>query len=113
MRYLVAIALGAALGLASARFLFVGSALSLIPWALAALALSVWCARVQALGVGAVYGFVLAFVFMVAGYSGSTPLTVRLPFFALLGLIGAVCGLVLAWLGATARYMWFQRAARG
>jgi hypothetical protein len=109
MRYVVAVIAGSALGLIGARYLFVGSALSLIPWAIAGLALGIWCTRVQALGVGAVYGFALAFVFMVTGYSGSSPLPGRLPAFALLGLVGALCGLVLALLGAIGAQLWRRR----
>ena len=113
MRYLMAVVLGAVPGVIGARFLFVGSGLGLIPWALAALALGAWCTRAQALGVGAVDGFAFAFVFMVAGYSGSSPLLGRLPAFALLGLVGAVCGLVLAWLGATVRHLTRRRGVPG
>jgi hypothetical protein len=113
VRYVVAVVLGTALGVIGARFVFIGSALSLIPWALAGLALGAWCTRVQALSVGAAYGFALAFVFMVAGYSGSAPLLGRLPAFALLGLVGAVCGLVLAWLGASVSHLMYRRRMPG
>ena len=102
VKYLVAIAVGVGLGLLGARYLFVGSGLSLIPWTIIGLALGAWCTRREATGVGAVYGFSLAFVFMTAGYTGSESLVGRMPTFALFGLFGAVCGLVLAALGARA-----------
>ena len=100
VRSVVAVLVGVLLGVVGARYLFVGSALSLVPWAVAALALGTWCTPRQALGVGALYGFALAFSFMVAGYTGSSSIIGRLPAFALLGLVGAVSGLVLAWSAA-------------
>lgn len=96
----VAILVGVLLGILGARFLFVGSGLSLIPWTVIGLALGAWCARLEALGVGAAYGFALAFVFMVSGYSGSASLVSRVPAFVALGVVGAVCGLLLAFLGS-------------
>lgn len=100
VKYVVAVLAGASLGLIGARFVFVGSGLSLIPWAIVGLGLGAWCTRRESLGVGAAYGFSLAFVFMVAGYEGRSPLTGRLPAFALLGLVGAVCGMALAMIGS-------------
>ena len=52
------------------------------------------------MAVGALFGFVLAFSFMVSGYSGAEPLMGRLPAFAALGLVGAACGVLLGLLGA-------------
>ena len=102
MKYAVAVVAGALLGVVGSRYLFVGSALSLIPWAIVGLALGAWCGRTESIGVGAAYGFAIAFVFMVSGYQGSAPLLGRLPAFALLGLFGAACGLVLGILGSLA-----------
>jgi NhaP-type Na+/H+ or K+/H+ antiporter len=99
MKLLVSILVGAFFGVIGARFLFVGSWLSLVPWALAGLAIGFWGPRRQAMVNGAVYGFVLSFVFLMAGYSGSASLLSRVPFFAILGLFGAVCGLVLGVVG--------------
>jgi hypothetical protein len=98
-KLLVAIVVGAILGFTSSRFLFVGSWLSLIPWGIAGLALGAWCERREALIDGAVYGFVIAFVFMLSGYSGSASMISRVPFFVIIGVVGAVCGLVLGFLG--------------
>jgi Na+(H+)/acetate symporter ActP len=104
MKLLVAILVGAALGLIGARYVFVGSWLSLIPWASAGLAIGWWAKQLrQAMLNGAVYGFVLSFVFMIAGYTGSAALISRLPFFAILGAFGGVCGLVLGLVGAWVR----------
>ena len=92
--------LGALLGLVGAQVLFVDSGLSLVPWTVAGLLLGLMGrTRVEAAQVGAAYGFCLAFVFMLAGYSGDASLLSRVPFFVLLGLFGAVCGLILAVLG--------------
>jgi len=49
---------------------------------------------------GALYGFVLCFVFTLATYGGAAPAITRVPFFTVLGLVGALCGLLLALLGA-------------
>jgi len=98
-KVLVSILLGSILGIIGSRFLFVGSWLSLIPWSIAGLLLGYWSQKREWLINGACYGFALCFVFMIAGYSGSAPLVSRLPFFAILGVFGGLCGLVLAWLG--------------
>ena len=90
----LAVGLGALLGLLSARVVFVGSALSLLPWGLVGLALGACCRTVaRACLTGAVYGFTLAYVFMVSGYDGAAPLHTRLVPFLVLGLVGAVCGI--------------------
>ena len=103
LKLIVSVVAGAALGVIGSRVLFVGSGLSLIPWAIVGLLLGYWSGRSHAPVNGAAYGFALAFIFMVAGYSGSAPLLSRLPFFALLGLVGAGCGWLLGLLGALAR----------
>jgi hypothetical protein len=104
MKFLVAIALGAGLGILGSRYLFVGSWMSLIVWGVAGLLLGGWCSeRRQAIINGTVFGFVVAFVFMLSGYGGSASLISRVPFFAILGVIGAICGAVLGFLGNSAR----------
>jgi hypothetical protein len=97
---LVAALVGIVLGITGSRYLFVGSALSLIPWGIAGLLFGLWCPNYrEAIAIGALYGFVLAFSFMVSGYQGSAPVLTRLPFFAILGLVGAVCGVGLGVIG--------------
>jgi hypothetical protein len=93
----VATGAGALLGYLGARVVLVGSGLSLIPWALAALVLGA-CARSRptAAVTGAVFGFALAFTFMTTGYDGAAPLRTRLLPFAVLGVVGAACGTTLA-----------------
>jgi hypothetical protein len=103
LKLFVSIIAGAVLGILGSRYLFVGSWLSLIPWALVGLALGYWSWKRVALINGAVYGFVLSFVFMAAGYSGNASLVSRFPFFAVLGLFGAVCGCGLGFIGSLAR----------
>ena len=96
----VAVALGALLGLLAARVVLVGSALSLIPWAVAGLAIgAISAGRPRAAAGGALYGFALAYVFMLAGYDGSAPLHTRLVPFVVFGAVGAMCGAVLAVIG--------------
>lgn len=50
---------------------------------------------------------------MVAGYEGEAPLISRFPFFALLGLVGAVCGIVLGLVGLFVRTRILKRTAQG
>ena len=75
----------------------------LIPWAIIGLIIGfVSSSKKAALINGAVYGFVLSYVFMVHGYTGKDPLSSKLlPFFAF-GIFGAICGLVLALAGRLA-----------
>ncbi len=97
-RLLVAVVIGAVLGLLGPRYQSLGW-YSLIPWGLAGLALGYWSPRTERFVTGALYGFALCFGFMIAGYSGAAPLVTRLPFFALVGVFGAGCGLLLTFLG--------------
>lgn len=103
LQLIAAIIVGAFLGVLGAKYLFVGSWLSLVLWGIVGLALGYWSGKRKALLNGAVFGFVISFVFMAVGYSGVAPFISRIPFFALLGLFGAVCGLVLGWLGSLIR----------
>ena len=90
--------LGLVLGFAATKMLFLGG-WTLVPWAVAAMLIGWLSADARrALVHGALYGFVLSFVFMVADYVGSE-LFAKLPFFALLGILGGACGLAWAWAG--------------
>ena len=73
---------------------------TLVPWGLAAVALGYRANRATAVVAGALYGFVLCFVFTLATYGGAAPAITRVPFFTVLGLVGALCGVLLALLGA-------------
>ena len=98
---LAAISMGAALGFIGARVLFVGSWLSLIPWGVAGVGIGASAADVSTASLtGAVYGFALTMAFMIAGYTGSASLLSRLPFFGLLAVVGALCGLTSSIVGA-------------
>jgi hypothetical protein len=100
----VAVATGVLLGFLGARVVLVGSGLSLVVWAVAGLALGLrFGPGPVAAAVGAVFGFALAFTFMVAGYDGADPLVTRLLPFAVLGAVGAVCGAAAAWAGQVLR----------
>ena len=99
-RFACATALGLLLGWAAAHILSL-QWWTLVPWGLAAVALGYRANRATAVVAGALYGFVLCFVFTLATYGGATPAITRVPFFTVLGLVGALCGLLLALLGAT------------
>jgi hypothetical protein len=102
---IVAIVIGSALGVIGARVLFVGSWLSLVPWTIVGLGLGAWCVGLEWTWVGALFGFFVSFVFMLSGYAGTASLLSRVPFFAILGAFGAVCGFVLAFVGSFAKRM--------
>ncbi len=91
--------IGLVLGIACARYVFVGSWLALVPWTLAGLAIGFWGTKNESIFNGMSYGSVLSFVFMLAGYNGKASLISRVPFFTVLGVFGGVCGLILGILG--------------
>lgn len=77
-----------------------GPPVVLVPWAIVGLLLGTGSKSKKAAAVnGAVYGFALAYVFMVAGYNGAEPLTTKLLPFILFGIVGAVCGVALSLIG--------------
>ncbi|MGH7533826.1 MAG: hypothetical protein ACREL4_11100 [Gemmatimonadales bacterium] len=90
------------LGIAGAHVLFLGG-WTLVPWGLGALAVGYGAERRAALVAGALYGSVMCFAFMVANYTGTASLVSRVPFFAIIGVIGAGCGLSLVWVGSLIR----------
>jgi hypothetical protein len=99
-KLIVSILAGSLLGFIGSRVLFVGSWFSLIPWGIVGLAIGYWSQKREAMVNGSCYGFALAFVFMIAGYTGSASLVSRLPFFAILGIFGGFCGLILGLAGS-------------
>jgi hypothetical protein len=99
IKVMVSILAGSLLGLIGARYVFVGSWLSLIPWGMVGLLIGYWSQKREWLVNGSCYGFAMTFVFMLAGYGGSASLISRMPFFAILGLFGGLCGLVLGLMG--------------
>ena len=98
----MAVVLGLLLGWGAAHMLHLGS-WTLIPWALVAGGLGYWTGRRLASVTGGLYGFTLSFTFMLAGYRGHDPIVTRVPVFAILGLFGALCGLILAVVGSLFR----------
>ncbi len=96
----LAVGLGGLLGFLAARVVLVGSAASLVPWAVGGLGLGLLAGSARRAAVlGAAYGFTLAYVFMVSGYDGSAALRTRLVPFLVFGVVGAVCGTGLALAG--------------
>jgi hypothetical protein len=97
-RFVSAIALGFVLAWGAAHAMFL-QWWTLVPWGLAGVALGYRAIKGQAMIAGALYGFVVCFMFTLLGYGGTAPLIRRVPFFTALGLVGALCGLLLARLG--------------
>lgn len=92
-----AVLVGVTLGYLGARVVFVNSALSLIPWGLAALAIGVAIlGRALALAAAAAFGFSVSLAFMLFGYAGEDSTLSRILPFSVLGLFGAFCAMCLA-----------------
>ena len=108
-RPIAAIILGIALGLGGAHATFLG-AWTLIPWGLVALAFGWRVTWPDAALAGSLYGFALAFSFMIAVYTGVDSVTRKLSGFIVLGLVGAVCGGALA---VAASWALGRRASNG
>jgi len=90
---------GTALGIVATRMLFL-SWFTLVPWGLAGLVVGYLTGRTKTAAInGAVYGFFLAFFFMLFVYVGNELIS-KVPFYILLGLFGALCGALLAFAGA-------------
>jgi hypothetical protein len=96
---LLALAGGAVVGLAGANATTLGF-WTLLPWALGAF-LTGYLARRRPALAGAIYGFALSFSFIVSVYTGAASVMNRMPYFTLLGVVGAVCGALLAVIGAS------------
>src|SRR5690349_19166125 len=90
-RFASALVLGLLLGWGASQAISLGW-WTLVPWGLAAVALGYRATRARAMMAGALYGFVLCFVFTLVGYGGAAPAFSRIPFFTALGLVGALCG---------------------
>lgn len=100
MKIILAAFLGFILAIIASKMLFVGSGMTLIPWGLVGLAMGIYAKSTkEAVINGGIYGFVLSFMFMIIGYTGIQPLVTRLPFFAVLGIFGALCGIFLGFTG--------------
>lgn len=102
--------LGLVLGFGAAQLLQLQWA-TLIPWGLAGLGLGAVCrSRQEALMSGALYGFVLGFTFMVAGYDGTDPVAGKLPFFAVIGVVSGVAGALAGFVGWWRWHGWGRHA---
>jgi len=97
-RFVSAIVLGFLLAWGAAHAMFL-QWWTLVPWGLVGVALGYRATRGRAMIAGALYGFVLCFMFTLLGYGGAAPAMRQVPFFTVFGLIGALCGLLLALLG--------------
>jgi hypothetical protein len=95
---------GVVLGLVGARYVFVNSGLSVIPWGLASVLIGFLAAtRKQAVFGAALFGFALAASFMAFSYDGSNGVAGVIVPFSLLGLVGAACAAILALVGQLLR----------
>ncbi len=80
-----------------------GPALVLIPWAIVSFSIGILSiSRKAALIDGGVYGFALAYVFMISSYNGANPLNTKILPFLIFGSVGTFCGAILALIGFSA-----------
>jgi hypothetical protein len=98
--YVAPLLVAAAMSYVSSRYLFVGSGLNLIPWALLAMLWGlVQPDRRLAIRSGAVFGFALSFVFLwidKSGHTSSGQFVILLVVIGALGVFGGACGAVLS-----------------
>jgi|SRR5581483_2184862 len=95
----IAIGLGVALGLVFSRFTSLGY-ITLIFWGLAGLGVGYRStSKKEGMINGAFYGYFLSFFFMWAIYGGKDPIITKVPGYIVLGLFGALCGVILGYLG--------------
>ena len=84
---------------------------TLVPWALGAMAVgAISLGRRDALIAGAIYGFLVGFTFMVAGYTGTDPIAGKLPFFAVIGVVSAAVASTAAFVGWWRWHGWGRHA---
>ncbi len=96
---IVAVFLGISLGFLSSKMLFL-QWFTLIPWCIAAVIIGYFSKNKKASLInGAIYGFLLGFIFMMGQYTGSDPLTTKLFPFAVLGLVSAIFAMLLSFVG--------------
>ncbi len=100
-KLVISILLGIIFGGIISKYIFVASYLNLFLWGGIGIGIGFWSdSKKLAIRNSGVYGFVLSFVFMFVGYQGSVSIISRIPFFAILGLVGLVCGSILGFIGS-------------
>jgi len=111
IRIVVSALVGLVFGYAGSQLLSLQWA-TLIPWALGALSVGALCrSQREALIVGAAYGFVLGFSFMIAGYNGTDPVAGKVPFFAIIGIVSAAFGAGASFVGWWRWHRWGRHAS--
>ena len=100
LQYVPPIVVAGVMAYLSSRYLFVGSGLSLIPWAILAMTWGLISRdRTQARNLGAIYGFSLSFIFLLIDTSGNSS-PERLLFLLVvttsLAIFGGLCGAMLS-----------------
>lgn len=92
---------GAILGIATPKFLYLGPLFSLPPWGLIGLVNGVYAkTKKDALTTGVVYGFVFSFIFIILGYAdGGVLILTRVPLVVIIGAFGPFYGAVLGLIG--------------
>lgn len=102
---ILSLLIGILVGFISVHTPLISSWIALIPWGLIGLAIGYLDnKRILAIQDAAVYGSVLSFVFILAGFGGTPDKIPAVVTMALVcALIGALCGAVLGWIGFLAR----------
>ncbi|MDL9977961.1 hypothetical protein [Microbacterium candidum] len=91
---LVSAAVGAGLGALSGQILFGGTAWTLIPWALGAIAIGIFANRMgTAILASGLYGYLLVALFLLTANTSHTALLPRILFALGLAFVGPVCAI--------------------
>ena len=108
-RYLLTASVAILMALISAKLLFNGLWLNIIPWGILAFATAFLAPNKKAaLKLGGVFGFVVSYSFWWFDDTSRTMaahILVLIPLIMAPALFGALCGLAMAWLGWTTRRM--------
>jgi hypothetical protein len=102
-RALLVIGVAIVMAFISAKFLFNGSVLNVVPWGILAFATSLLASnRREAWMLGGIFGFVVSYAFLWFDNSGTKTIStilILIPLIILPALFGALCGFLTAWLG--------------
>jgi hypothetical protein len=89
-------------GLAGIVLGYVGGPVQILAlWAVIGIGIGYSSAKMRAVLLnGVTFGFIVSFVFMLHGYKGADPIVTKLVPFAVLGVFGALCGIMLVLIGS-------------
>ena len=107
LRAFLVIGVAIVMAFISAKLLFNGSVVNVVPWGILAFATSFLASsKREAWTLGGIFGFVVSYAFLWFDNTGTKTLStilILIPLIILPALFGALCGFLAAWLGWTLR----------